>query len=538
MDFNLQIRPLLVKKCYACHGPDEESREGGLALHLRDLALGELDSGELGIVPGDPEASEVFVRVNSDDEYHRMPPADSSDPLTADEIQLLKQWIESGAKYEPHWSFKPVQRAELPPISDASWAVNPIDHFIAARLEKAGLRPAEAANKATLIRRVSLDLTGLPPTPEEVAEFLESNDESAYEKLLDRLLQSPQFGEHFARRWLDLARYADSQGYAQDELRTIWPYRDWVIRAYNADMTFDQFTIEQLAGDLLPSPTIDQLVATGFHRNTMTNTEGGTDDEEFRIAAIVDRTNTTGQVWMGLTMGCAQCHTHKFDPISQHEYYEFFAIFNQTADTDRPDNRPTIAYLPPEERKELEQLKQNVIQLMELDSSDPEQIEQIARQVADLKNKINAVQTYRTPVMNELAAESQRKSFVAIRGSYKQPGDEVQAAFPGFHEGEGVNQPDRLKLAQWLTDGKHPLTARVEANRIWEQIFGVGIVETSEDFGSQGTLPSHPQLLDWLASELMDNGWSRKKLIKTILMSATYRQSSQSTSAKLELDPL
>lgn len=535
IDFNQQIRPILVKKCFACHGADEETREGGLGLHLRDLATGELDSGEIGIVPGKPDESEVLRRICSDDEFERMPPEEASPPLTDQEQELIRRWITEGANYDKHWSFKPTSRPKTPTVSSEDWCINPIDQFVMHRLDTQHLHPAKQASRETLIRRLSLDLTGLPPTPEETQAFLSDRSEDRYERLVDRLLDSPRFGEHWARPWLDLARYADSQGYAQDEIRTVWPYRDWVIKAINDDMPFDQFTVEQLSGDLLDQPTTSQLVATGFHRNTMTNTEGGTDDEEFRHAAIVDRVNTTAQVWLGLTMGCAQCHTHKFDPITQEEYYRVFAVFNQTADNDQPDNRPTIPYLTDQDRKRLAKLKTELKRLTELNPESPTDLDELAQKINELKKEITAIASYRTPVMQELESGKQRKTHIAIRGAFADLGDEVS---PGLPVALSSTTPeDRLELAKWLVSAENPLTPRVAANRIWQQIFGLGLVETSEDFGAQGTLPSHPQLLDWLATELIENGWSRKKLIKTIVMSATYQQSSESTVEKNKIDP-
>ena len=303
--FTKDIRPILAAKCFACHGPDEHARQSGLALHQRELALTAAESGEVALVPGRPQESELIRRITSNDEFERMPPADHGDALAPAQIDLIRRWVEQGAAYDIHWAYRPLRRPERPEVDHQEWPSNDIDFFVLQKLEAIGLAPEPDASPTTLMRRVSLDLTGLPPTFEQVDTFLADRRPDAYERCVDRLLDSTAYGEHWARIWLDLARYADSQGYAQDELRTMWPYRDWVIRAFNDDMPFDQFTIEQLAGDLLEHPTTSQMIATGFHRNTMTNTEGGTDDEEFRFAAVIDRTNTTMQVWMGTTMGCA-----------------------------------------------------------------------------------------------------------------------------------------------------------------------------------------------------------------------------------------
>jgi hypothetical protein len=372
---------------------------------------------------------------------------------------------------------------------------NGVDAFILARLEKEGLAPQPESDRLALARRVALDLTGLPPTPEEADAFMNDQAPDAYERLVDRLLASPAFGEHWARQWLDLARYADSAGYAEDSMRTIWGYRDYVIRAFNSNKAFDQFTIEQIAGDLLPNATDEQLVATAFHRNTMTNNEGGVSDEEFRNAAVVDRTNTTMSVWMGTSYACAQCHTHKYDPITIQEYFKVFAFFNNTQDTDRKDEFPLHTF-------------------------------------QDGQEKITV------PIQRDMEAAKRRKTRVQLRGNYLSLAEEVEEGVPAvFHplpEGVAMN---RLTLARWLVDPANPLTPRVTANRFWESIFGTGIVRTSEEFGAQGDLPTHPELLDWLATELLREKWDTKKFIRLLVTSATYRQSSKVTPELIEHDP-
>ncbi|MDX1947525.1 MAG: DUF1553 domain-containing protein [Pirellulaceae bacterium] len=343
VEFNREIRPILAKKCFACHGPDDEHREGGLRLDTSAGAKAKLESGLAAIVPRQSAASELVRRITSADESERMPPAETGITLTADQIALLKRWIDEGASYAPHWAFVKPTRPTPPETHDNAWSAGGVDRFIRARLDREGLAPSPPADKYALIRRASLDLRGIPPTPSEVAAFIDDKSPDAYERLVDRLLADPAFGERWARMWLDQARYADSRGYGSDPLRpNIWRYRDWVIDAFNRGLPYDQFTRDQLAGDLLPEATLDQRVATAFHRNTMTNTEGGTDDEEFRVAAVKDRVNTTMQVWMGITFGCAQCHNHKYDPISQREYYQFYALFNQTADSDKGDESPNL----------------------------------------------------------------------------------------------------------------------------------------------------------------------------------------------------
>jgi len=348
-DFNREVRPILAKHCFRCHGRDEEQREAELRLDIRAQAVAVLPSGALAIVPGSADKSEVYKRITSGDEFVRMPPVDAGEPLSAEEIAILKRWIETGASYARHWSFAEPQRPQLPDVRDAAWPESPLDYFVLSRLEANGLSPSPEADRHTLIRRLSLDLRGLPPTPEEVEAFVRDEHPDAYARLVERFLADPAYGERWARMWLDLARYADSKGYGSDPLREIWRYRDWVIDAFNRNLPFDQFTIEQLAGDLLPEATLEQRMATAMHRNTMTNTEGGTDDEEFRVAAVKDRVDTTLQVWMGLTMGCAKCHNHKYDPIAQEEYYAFFDFFNHTADADRSDESPRIPVPRPED---------------------------------------------------------------------------------------------------------------------------------------------------------------------------------------------
>jgi len=363
-DLDSAARTLLVRRCFVCHGPDVSTREADLRLDIRDGATAPRE-GRAAIVPGDPLASELLHRITEQDESRRMPPAETGPPLTVEEIELLRDWIESGAEYAEHWSLVPPQRPALPAVSTPDWLENGVDAFVLARLDAAGLQPEPEADPATLVRRLYLDLTGLPPSPEQVDTFLASVSRDAslpedspggYQRLVDELLASPHYGERWARMWLDLARFADSSGYGSDPLRVIWRYRDWVIDAFNRNLPYDQFTIEQLAGDLLPEPTLDQRLATAFHRNTLTNTEGGTDDEEFRVAAVKDRVSTTMQVWMGVTAGCAECHTHKFDPISHQEFYRLFAIFNQSADTDRPDDAPRLDTPTAEQAAEFERL--------------------------------------------------------------------------------------------------------------------------------------------------------------------------------------
>lgn len=778
VDFTRDIRPILSANCFACHGPDDKARKGDLRLDTSAGATLERN-GTQAIVPGKPESSELVSRINSTDPELLMPPPKAGHVLTPAQRDLLTRWIKAGGQYDQHWSFKTLTRPAVPPVKAPPEGIrNPIDAFVQARLEKAGLKPEPEADRLTLIRRVSLDLIGLPPTPAEADAFVKDASPNAYEKVVDRLLQSKRYGEHWARMWLDLARYADTKGYEKDQPRQIWRYRDWVIDAFNADMPFDQFTLEQLAGDLLPNATESQLIATAFHRNTMTNDEGGTDDEEFRVAAVKDRTNTTIQVWMGLTMGCANCHSHKYDPITQSDYYRFFGLFNQTEDNDRSDDSPTllspsatqkeqlaaieaklkaardefwkplsteqatkqqawetglasqniwqplkpetaksekeatltvqadgsvlasekygetdtytlVASLPsqpvalkkitairldalthaslpqqgpgryrgdnnfvisefvvhregsdaplklanaradfsqagwevakaidgdaatgwavsPEKSKphvaifelaeplaisadgKIERLviamaqnymwlqlgyfrisvtdadpktlraellplcelaaiprdKRTADQQRKLDeafrSQDPDFIP-LKKQVADSEAQLVAAQQQipKTPIFRELPEGKRRVTRIHQRGNFLDPGDTVDAAVLTTFWPLPADVPqNRLGAARWLMTKDNPLTARVAVNRYWARFFGVGIVETEEDFGLQGSTPSHPELLDWLATEFRDtHAWSFKKLCKTIVMSDTYRQSSKLSEKKLAADP-
>lgn len=472
-EFQRDIRPLLGKKCVACHGPDEHGRQAGLRLDTFD---GATKTG--AIVPGNAAKSRILARVT-----HASRPMPPTGPrLTETEVGLLRQWIDAGAKYTNHWAYEKPKRAPFPPTANA------IDFFVQAKLTELGWAGAKEADRGTLARRVALDLTGVPPEAAVLAEYMKTG---AYEKYVDALLASPQFGERWAKVWLDLARYADTMGYESDAKRSIWPYRDWVIRAYNENLPFDKFTQLQLAGDLIPDPSVDDLIATGFHRNTMTNREGGTDDEEFRDAAIRDRVATTGQVWMGQTWGCAQCHTHKYDPLTHKEFYQLYAFFNQTADDDHNSDRPVL----------------------KLTSSAS------------------------TLVLKELPAEKQRKTRIFDRGNYLTPGEEVKAAVPvAFHQLPAKAPVNRLGFAQWLVSAENPLTARVTVNRFWARLFGRGLVESEEDFGTQGIGPTHPELLDILALDFQKD-WDVKKLLKRIVMSATYKQASEVTPSLLKLDP-
>jgi mono/diheme cytochrome c family protein len=534
VDFNRDIRHILSNNCYACHGPDEKVRKADLRLDTREGA-----TDNAAIVPGKPEQSELVKRISATD-GEVMPPPKTGKKLTRREIELLTEWVRQGAPYAKHWSYVKPERPPLPAVKDKDWSKNGIDHFILARLEREGLRPQPEADRYALIRRASLDLTGLPPTVEEVDAFVADKSPDAYEKLIDRLLAKPAFGEHWARMWLDLARYADSAGYADDPPRTIWAYRDYVIKSFNANKPFDKFTVEQIAGDLLPNPTEDQLVATAFHRNTLTNNEGGTNDEEFRNVAVVDRVNTTMAVWMGTSMACAQCHNHKYDPISQVEYFRFFAILNNTADADKADESPVLEVGDTPAKKKLRTaLEVEAAKLDKLARFQPALVQGgLKVQASALRRKAALFKPETTvPVMRELPPGQRRVTRLQYRGNFLDTGEVVTEGVPAaFPPLPADGPPNRLALAKWLVSQDNPLTPRVMANRFWEQVFGTGLVRTSEEFGSQGELPSHPELLDWLACEFRD-GWDVKKFLKLLVTSAAYRQSSKVTPELLEKDP-
>jgi hypothetical protein len=535
--FGRDIRPILSERCFKCHGPD--LKKGGLDLQRRQGALKQLKSGSFAIVPGKSTQSELMRRVTADDS-ERMPPKGKGARLSADQVARLRAWIDQGAPWEEHWAYVKPKQPALPSVRNQAWVRTSIDAFVLARLEREGLAPAPEADRATLIRRVSLDLTGLPPTVAEVDAFLADDQPGAFERVVDRLLASPAYGERQALPWLDQARYADTNGYEADYRRTIWPYRDWVIQAFNRDLPFDRFTIEQIAGDLLPGATRDDQIATGFHRNTMVNTEGGTDDEEFRVAAIVDRVNTTMAVWMGTTFGCAQCHNHKFDPFTQVDYYRMLAFFNGTEDRGR-SNEPILPMPTAKEQRQLSQLQAELARRATA-LAGPGLLPTLVLlpvvrdQAARLDKRLKAVNPASTLVMRELAQP--RETHIHLRGNHKTPGARVTPSVPAkLHPLPPGAPPNRLGLARWLVSPDNPLVGRVTMNRIWAQYFGRGLVETSEDFGERGEPPSHPELLDWLATELIRQDWRLKAMHRLIVTSATYRQSSHVSRALAERDP-
>jgi len=595
ISYNRDIRPILSDKCFFCHGPDNQHRKAQLRLDKPDDGEGYDGAHLAAAVPGEPDLSELVSRIYSQKPKLVMPPAASKKTLTDAEKALLVRWIKDGAKYESHWAFTKPQKPELPAVSDPKWVHNPIDSFVFARLEAEGLKPSPAASKAHLIRRLTLDLIGLPPTTQEVDAFLADDSADAYERLVDRLLASPHFGERMAVPWLDAARYADTNGFSIDDHRDMWLWREWVIDAYNRNVPYDQFVIQQLAGDLLPGATDQSRLPTGFLRNSMNTHEGGTIPEEYRVIYIADKIDTVSTVFMGLTMRCAQCHDHKYDSLSQKEYYSLFAFFDRADERGKGEtnaNTPPVIrmdgpitdnatwkadvehriatlqrYLlhPPEmvvprakweaqaiasaEEPLLESLK---VPAMERTDEQWGVINEAFSKTTELWDRhINVIKTEIKILEQELKAgkpsvmvmqeKGPAKTFVLTRGAYDQPDMNqpvtagVPAVFPSLPDRVGA-APTRLELARWLVGPDHPLTARVAVNRTWQMFFGSGLVTTLNDFGMQGSYPSHPELLDYLATRYIDSGWDTKKLVKLIVMSSTYQQSSEVSDELLERD--
>jgi hypothetical protein len=562
-EFARDVQPLLAKKCLLCHGTDEQ--EAGLALNDRASATKQLESEATAIVPGKPDQSELVARITSTDKDLRMPP--EGEPLTKNEIDLLRNWIKDGADYTQHWSYRKLATNQPPKVDDKQWPRAPIDNYVLAKLESQKIKPSPTADRYQLIQRLYYDLLGLPPSIEEVDRFVNDRSPDAFARLVDSLLKSKHFGERWGRHWLDKARYADSDGYEKDKARpNAWLYRDWVINAINDDMPFDQFTIEQLAGDLLPNATASTRLATAFHRQTLTNTEGGTDREQWRVAAVMDRTETLGQVWLGLSVGCARCHSHKYDQITHDEYYQLYAYFNSADETNfnvpnspaaYSDYEAKLAEHKKEEVKLASELKAAQDQLKTA-NEDPKTSDEAKRlkteEVNVTKKKLDEFKkkTPKAPVtsVRVVAARSApRNTHVLRRGEFKQPLHEVKrntlTVLPPIRShnenadkaAPSSNGTSRLDLAHWLVDGHNPLVPRVVVNHTWQKLFGHGLVRTANDFGVRGESPTHPLLLDYLAKRLIDLKWSRKKLIKEIVMSATYRQQSVYRSELAEIDP-
>lgn len=679
IDFNTQIKPILNKHCIHCHGGVKQN--GGFSMMTREKILAPTDSGYPAIIPGNPAKSEFIRRLTLEDEEERMP--FESPSLSEEEITLLSQWVKEGAQWGVHWAYQPVEQVCVPKTEKAlgalngsttpNWSKNNIDYFILEKLSENDLVPSPLAKKEAILRRVSLDLIGLPAPQELAMAFLREENPISYQQLVDNLLSSPHFGERWASMWLDLARYADTKGFERDPHRSIYPYRDYVIKAFNQDLPYDQFIIEQLAGDLLPNPTDQELIATGFHRNTTTNDEGGTDNEEYRVAAVVDRVNTTGEAILGTTFACVQCHGHPYDPFEHGEYYQMMAFFNNTRDEDTAADYPLLRMYRPEDSLKLakltdwvktvesEERAKEIAHFLKtwqptINSIDSDSLVNAAlydtkylgfrqngqaiirnvtltgknklilrglttfgngqlsifldaiggQQIVDfklphtqwknqfleislpaIKGKYDLYLHYENPtldnpdemgfridwfyftkdfpgdtaanyeiqkqhfwelmaatppttlIMQENPVERSRTTKIFDRGNWQVYKATVTPAVPKILNAFPPNAPkNRLGLAQWLTDKKNPLTARTMVNRLWEKLFGQGLVETVEDLGTQGNLPTHPQLLDWLAYQYMHEfEWSTKRLLKEIVTSATYRQTNRANAALLAKDP-
>ncbi len=617
--FNRDVRPILSENCLMCHGPDARKRKAGLRLDQRSSVVSRREKHDSAIVPGQPDASELIRRVSSSDEKQRMPPPESGKQLTKLQIETLREWIAQGAEYENHWAYISPRKIHLPTVSRPGLVRGAIDRFILRRLDAEKLSPNPRATPETLFRRISLDLIGLPPTPGEVERFKSAwlrDTETAWSRVIERLLSSPHFGEKWARWWMDLSHYADTGGYTVDYDRPhAWRWRDWVLDSFNANKPFDQFTIEQIAGDLIPNPTESQKTGTGFFRNTLSNREGGADLEEFRVKKIIDRTATYGATWLGLTIECAQCHDHKFDPITHRDYYSLFAFFNNADEInfDAPlpgeqarwdkaladyrkkwnalvapfeqglnpvmrkweammidaEREPGIDYkrdralellgivfepgkgegqlegvrisrIPYEQRTQRQ--KERLLDYFLVRGQLGLETEFAALKLSGLKKSLEELGKTLPPVSRPQIMEAAifpRDTRIFIRGDFRTPGESVEAGSPGFlHTMDRSNSAaSRLDLARWTVSKDNPLTARVLVNRIWQEMFGRGLVSTPEDFGVRGNLPTHPELLDWLAVDFMDHGWDLKRLIRMMADSATYRQSSHATREILQRDP-
>ena len=544
VDFNFHIKPIFSDRCYACHGPDANARKGEVRLDDEAFAYDLLDSleGNYVIRPGNLMKSELYQRIINEEEEHRMPPPESNLSLTDYEIALIRRWIKQGAEWKPHWSFIRPEKDSLPATEPSDWLQNNIDYFVLSKLDALNRKPSAKARKEKLLRRLSFDLTGLPPAPETIDAFLADDSNNAFEKLVDKYLSSEAYGERMATEWIDLARYAETNGIHHDLERNMWPWRDWVIRAFNENMGYDQFVIWQLAGDLLPNPTYQQKLATAFNRNHRTTQECGSLDEEFRVSYVVDRTNTFGKAFLGLTVECAQCHDHKYDPISQKEYYQLFAFFNQVPEKGVTRsfvgksnfNQQSAPFLELAEEK-VREIQNYINKQVEKEYSNGSIQDKDKLYLDNWKAEMRAMLQ---PVMIMEDMDTLRPTYILERGLYDSPGVEVTFGTP---ERIFTFDPDlpknRLGLAKWLFDPGNPLTARVVVNRYWQMIFGRGLVDTPDDFGSQGSLPSHPALLDWLAVTFRESGWDVKHLLKTMVMSATYQQSSKVDENQWAFDP-
>ena len=514
VNYNFDVKPILSDKCYVCHGPDPNAVKADFRLDITKdwFRVSSEDPKKQVIFPSDLSKSELVDRVRSTRASHQMPPPESNLVLTEKEKQILERWIEQGAKWSTHWAYIPPVKDTPPHNSFDAWNSNTIDNFVGLQMEIKGLKPSAKAPKELLLRRLYFDLTGLPPTLKEIDNFLKDKSENAYEKVVDRLLQSCSYGERMASIWMDIARYADTNGYQDDTERFMWPWRDWVIHAYNKNLPYDQFASWQLAGDLLPEATKEQILATGFNRNHMITQEGGVIEEEYRVEYVVDRTVTTAKSFMGLTMECARCHDHKYDELTQKDFFNLYSFFN------RLDEKGRIGYAETAAPKiNLDQKLVNAeLGFVQWPDSIPDLEVMIMAEVDDLRN-----------------------TYVLNRGAYDAPiGNKIAGGMPNnILKFDSRFPKNRYGLTQWLFDSQNPLTARVAVNNLWQQLFGRGIVATPSDFGNQGALPTHPKLLDWLAVTYMEEGWDTKKMIKRMVMSATYQQSSKPNPLQSKIDP-
>ena len=545
LDFNRDVRPLLSENCFHCHGPDSSSREADLRLDVEESA--KENRGDYSvIVPGNPAASELVKRVMSEDPAEQMPPLESGKILDQEEKKLLHDWIRQGANWSIAWAYQKPSLSQIPTIDSDTWSRNWIDRFILLRLQEEQVAPASEADNITLLRRLSFDLTGLPPTPEEIDQFVADKEDHAYERLVDRLLDSPHFGERMAVYWLDLVRFADTVGYHGDQPHSIWPYRDYVIYAFNQNMPFDQFTREQLAGDLLPDASEDQLIATGYNRLLQTSHEGGVQQKEYRAIYMADRVRNISQVWMGATMGCAQCHDHKYDPITTRDFYSmgaFFADIDDEAHLSNPYSEG-LNGLPTIRNPEMEVLgasQRNALERYQAEQAGLDREHDGTRYEA-LSAEISKIEQSRTKTMIVRTCEP-RQVRILPRGNWlDETGDLVNPQFPAFlaFEASREGRLTRLDLANWLVDTEQGIggqTARVMVNRFWYLMFGRGIAPVLDDFGGQGQPPEHPELLDNLTMEFLKSGWDVKHMLRLIVLSSTYRQASIATVGMQERDP-
>lgn len=593
VNFNRDIRPLLSDRCFHCHGPDEQDRKAGLRLDRRDGDEGALNA----LTPNDVAGSELYKRITSTDPDVVMPPPDAhKKPISPEEQKVFKAWIEEGGNYETFWAFTSLEPPSFPPAADSTWGTGPIDRFVKRKLDEHGISPQPAGDRRTLLRRLSLDLTGLPPSRSDISEFLADQSANSYEKAVDRLLKSPKFGEHMGRHWLDLVRFADTNGIHHDHYRDLSPYRDWVIRSFNENLPYDDFVRYQLAGDLYDAPSNDQLTASGFNRLHMIIDRGTMLPEESHARNVIDRVTSVGTAFMGLTVGCAVCHDHKYDPISSREFYQLYAFFNNIDanpetggrsgnDFKRGLQKPYIELPSPEQQKSRENLLAKTAaldkQITELkaamanlakekgaetstsektseeeEASEKKAAEKkaVEKKTAEHQQEIKQLETKRNGLRAELSELEMlipaamimkertdiRPAHMMIRGAYDDLGEQVERGTPAFLPPmpEISGRPkSRMDLANWFVSDEHPLTARVAVNRFWQQLFGVGIVKTAEDIGAQGEWPSHPDLLNYLASQFVNSDWNLKSLIKEMVMSETYRQSSQATPTQYKTDP-